>query len=190
MRKALIRFSGSAGGAVGDFLAEVVALAEHLAGDAHNFFGVVVIFGKDQRLGHLFPPWEKLRQAVLVGGEDGANLALSGHLAVQLVRVVGEILIELLPALAAGALIPASHPPAFLDGAALLGDAGADAVHLAIHVDPICHRPLARVLHHQVLVEETEGLLAGRGGQTDESWRRSIPAPAATGCRWSGGTRR
>ena len=41
---------------VGDLLGEVVALAEHLAGDVDDFLGVVVVLGEDQRLRHLVRP--------------------------------------------------------------------------------------------------------------------------------------
>ena len=50
----------------------------------------------------------------------------------------------------------------------LRADFGADAVYLAIHVDAVGHGALARVFHHQVLVEEAKGLLAGGSRQADE----------------------
>ena len=167
MRKALIRFFALTRGAVGDLLAEVIALAEHLAGDAHDFLGVVVVLGEDQRLGRLVAAGEQLGQAVLVGCQDGADLvgrspcgpAPPGR---------RRNLPPTAPSAAGGCACPPSHPPALLDGAALLGDARADAVHLPVHVDAVRHGALAGVLHHQVLVEKTEGLLAGGGGQADQ----------------------
>ena len=45
---------------------------------------------------------------------------------------------------------------------------GADAVDVEVDVDAIGHRLLVAVLHHQVLVEEAEGLLGRRGGQADQ----------------------
>ena len=55
-----------------------------------------------------------------------------------------------------------------MHGAALLGDAGANLVDHAVHVDAVGHGPLARILHHQVAVEEAEGLLGWRGRQPDD----------------------
>jgi hypothetical protein len=46
--------------------------------------------------------------------------------------------------------------------------ARADAVHVVVDVHAIGHGLLVAVFHDQVLVEEAEGLLAGRGGQADE----------------------
>jgi len=129
---------------------------------------VVVIFGKNQRLGHLGPSRKELRQAVAVGCNHRPDLAGAGHPPVQFRRVVGKILVQLLPTLAAGAFILHPHPPALLNGAALLGNPGANAVHLAIHIHPISHRPLAGIFHHQVLIEKAKGLLAGGGGQPDQ----------------------
>src|SRR5581483_11042858 len=42
--------------AVGDLLHELVALAEHLAGDPHDVVGMAVVLGVDQRLRHLAAP--------------------------------------------------------------------------------------------------------------------------------------
>ena len=44
-----------------------------------------------------------------------------------------------------------------------LGDLGADAEHVEVHVHPVGHRLGVPVLHHQVLVEEGERLDARRG---------------------------
>ena len=48
------------------------------------------------------------------------------------------------------------------------GDLGADAVDVVVDVDAVGHGLLVVVFHHQVLVEEAEGLLGGRGGEADE----------------------
>ena len=45
---------------------------------------------------------------------------------------------------------------------------GADAVDVVVDVDAVGHGHFVVVFHHQVLVEEAEGLLAGRGGEADE----------------------
>ena len=49
-----------------------------------------------------------------------------------------------------------------------LGDLGADAVDVEVDVDAVGHGLLVGVFHHQVLVEEAEGLLGRRGGQADQ----------------------
>ncbi len=51
---------------------------------------------------------------------------------------------------------------------AALGDLGADAVDVVVDVDAVGDGLLVGVLHDQVLVEEAEGLLVGRGGQADQ----------------------
>ncbi len=90
------------------------------------------------------------------------------HVAVELVGVVGEVVVELLPAHLAGAPVAQVHVVAGFDLAARLGHLRADAVDVVVDVDAVGHRLLVAVLHHQVLVEEAEGLLAGRGGEADQ----------------------
>ena len=54
------------------------------------------------------------------------------------------------------------------DGGALLGDAGADAVDIEVHVDAVGHGLVVAVLHDEVLIEEADGLAGGRGGEADQ----------------------
>ena len=49
-----------------------------------------------------------------------------------------------------------------------LADPGPDSVEVEVDVDVVGHRLRVGVFGHQVLPEETEGLLAGGGGQADE----------------------
>ena len=78
-------------GAVGDLLAEVVALAELLADDADDVVGVGVVLGEDQRLRHFGAAGEDLGEELVAEGADhGADLVLGDHVAVELVGVVGE----------------------------------------------------------------------------------------------------
>ena len=49
-----------------------------------------------------------------------------------------------------------------------MSDGGADAVHVVVDVDAVGHGLLVRVFHDEVLIEEAEGLLVGRGGEADE----------------------
>ena len=79
-----------AGGAVGDLLAEVVALAEFLAHDLDDVLGVGVVLGEDEGLGHLGAAGEDFgEQLVAEGADDGADLVRGDHVAVELVGVVG-----------------------------------------------------------------------------------------------------
>ncbi len=50
----------------------------------------------------------------------------------------------------------------------MLADQGADAIDVKVHVDAIGHGLLVVVLHDQILIEEAEGLLGGRGGEADD----------------------
>jgi hypothetical protein len=55
-----------------------------------------------------------------------------------------------------------------LDGRALLRDARADAVHIEVHVDAIGDGLGVAILHDHILIEEANGLAAGRGGEANE----------------------
>ena len=84
-----------AGGAVGDLLAEVVALAELLAKDFDDIFGVGVVLGEDQGLGHFGAAGKDFgEELVLEGSDDGADLVRGDHVAVELVGIVGEVVIK------------------------------------------------------------------------------------------------
>ena len=158
-----------AGGAVGDLLGEVVALAELLAHDLDDVLGVRVVLCEDQRLRYPLAPREDLgEQLVAEGAHDGADLVRGDHVAVELIGVVCEVVVELLPALLARVALLDLHRVAGLDAGALLRDGGADAVDVVVDVHAVGHGHLVVVFHHQVLVEEPEGLLAGRGGEANE----------------------
>src|SRR5579859_8303161 len=64
--------------------------------------------------------------------------------------------------------MPLVDPLAGVYLGALLGDAGADAVDVEVHIDAIGDGLLMAVFHDQVLVEEPERLFAWRGGQPDQ----------------------
>src|SRR3546814_1617905 len=83
-----------------------------------------------------------------------------------------------LPALAVAFV----HLETLLDGGALGGDLCLNAVHVEIHVDLVGHGLRMPVLHHQVLVEEAERLLAGR-----RSEERRVGEECVSTCssRWS-----
>ena len=162
-------FGFRAGGAVGDLLGEVVALAEFLAHDLDDVLGVGVVLGEDEGLGHPGAAGEDFgEELVAEGADDGADLVRGDHVAVELVGVVAEVVVELFPALLAGVALLNLHRVAGLHLGAGLGDLGADAVDVVVDVDAVGHGHFVVVFHHQVLVEEAEGLLAGRGGEADE----------------------
>ena len=50
----------------------------------------------------------------------------------------------------------------------MLGNLGANVVGIGVDIDSVGHRLLVVVFHHQVLLEEAEGLLGGGRGQADE----------------------
>ncbi len=106
--------------------------------------------------------------AVADGAHDGADLVGRLHAAIQLGGVVVEVLVELPVAALARVAVLHLHPVAGFDLAAGLGDFGADAIDVVIDVHAVGHGLLVAVFHHQVLVEEAEGLLVGRGGEADE----------------------
>ena len=158
-----------AGGAVGDLLAEVVALSELFPHDADYVVGVAVVFGEDDGLGNLGAAGEYLgEQPVPEGLDYGEDLVYGHNVPVKLVGRIGEVFIKLLPPHIPRAPVPAINVMLRFDGGTFLGDLGADAVDVGIHVDAIGHRLLVGVLHHQVLLEEPEGLRRWRRRKTDE----------------------
>ncbi len=54
------------------------------------------------------------------------------------------------------------------NGGALLGDAGADAVNVEVHIDVVDDGLVVAVLHDEVLIEEADGLAGGCGGEADQ----------------------
>ena len=78
-----------AGGAVGDLLGEVVALAELFADDLDDVFGVAVVLGEDERLRHFGAAGKDFgEELVAEGADDGADLIRGDDVAVELVGVV------------------------------------------------------------------------------------------------------
>ena len=76
-------------GAIGDLLGEVVALAEHVAHDADDLLGVIVVLGEDKRLRDLAPAWKELgEQRVPIGLDNGADLVRRNHRAVEVAWLI------------------------------------------------------------------------------------------------------
>jgi len=90
-------------GAVGDFLAKVVALAELLADDLDDVVGVAVIAGEYQCLGDFGAAGEDIGEELLAKlADDGADLVRGDHVAIEIVGGVGEVGIEELGTAGAG----------------------------------------------------------------------------------------
>ena len=105
------------GGAVGDFLAEVVAGGKLLSDDANDVIGVAVVLGEDDGLWHVPPAREYLRRhPVAESLDDGAYLVLRHHVSVKLAGRVGQFLLQLLPAYLSRAAVAPVHRHAGLDG--------------------------------------------------------------------------
>ena len=48
----------------------------------------------------------------------------------------------------------------------IIGDFGLNSVYITIDIDSICDCSLMGILHHQVLIEETQGLFQWSGSHT------------------------
>ena len=97
-----------------------------------------------------------------------ADLVLGDHVAVELVGIVLEVVVELLPALLARLAVALVDVEAGVDLGALGGDLGLDAIDVVVDVDAVGHGLLVVVFHDEVLIEEAEGLLGRRGGEADQ----------------------
>ena len=135
----------------------------------HNVFGVAVVLGENQCLGHFGAAGENFgEEPFLEGADDGADLVRRHHVLVQLPGGIVEVLVKLLPADFARLAVALIHPKPGDDGRAIFADHGADAINVEAHVDPIGHGLLVVVLRNQILVEEAQGLQGRRGGEADE----------------------
>jgi len=130
---------------------------------------VAVVFGEGEGFGYFCPAGENVSEKpVAEGAHDGANLAGRDDAAVKLIGVVGDVLVGQLPAHLARLAVAVVHLKAGVDDAAVLGDERADGVEVEIDVDAVGDGALEGVLHDEVLVEEAECLLGGRGREADE----------------------
>ena len=156
-------------GAIGDLLAEVVALAEDFAADADDVVGVGVVLGEDERLRQVGAARKHFSEDfVAEGGEHGANLVGRDDITIEAAGLVGENFVELLPANLARLAVAFVDPKAGVHLRAALRDRGIDAVDVAANVHAVGYGFLVVVFHDEVLLEETEGLFRRRGGEADE----------------------
>ena len=91
---------------------------------------------------------------------DRADLVLGHDRAVEVLGLVVEVLVELLQPLGSRLAVAELRHEAGFDRRALLGDLGPDPVHVEVDVHAVGDGLLVAVLHHEVLVEEPERLLA------------------------------
>ena len=138
-----------------------------------------VVLGEDQCLGHGRAAGEDLgEQSVAERLQHGADLIGGGDGAVELAGGVVEILVQRLVPLGSGAPVDLRHDGAGLDRRTLLADLRPDPVDVEVDVDVVRHRLRVGVLGDEVLLEEPEGLLARRGGQTDDVGVEVLQHPA------------
>ena len=162
---------GLAAGLVGDLFAEVVPFAELLTDDRDDVFGVVVVLGEDEGLGHPVAGAagkEIGEEFFPEGGDDLADLVGDDDGAVELGFLEGFLLVLDGPAFLAGEAIALLVVEAGIELGALLGDAGLDAVDVVADVHAIGDGLDVGILGDEILVEEAEGGLAGGGGEADE----------------------
>ena len=102
--------------------------------------------------------------------DDRADLVLGDDLSIKGSGVVGEILVDGFEAFLPGLAVAERGDVtlAAFDGRARLGDRRGEPEHVEVDVHAIGDRLREAVLHHQVLVEEPERLLARRRGEADE----------------------
>ncbi len=95
----------------------------------------------------------------MIGRNDGA---------VELVRLISEVFVELFPADFAREAVTFINIETFVDAAAASGDLGVDLVDVVVDVDLVGDGALVAVFHDEILIEEADGLLGRRGGEADE----------------------
>ena len=158
-----------AAGAVGDFLAELVAFAELFAEDLHNIIGVGVVFGEDQGFGNMGAVRKNLGEELVAEGADHrADLVGNHHIAVQLAAAIGKLLVEQFGTAGAGEAVALFDVKPGIHFGAGPGNLRADIVDVVIDIDAVLNGFGVAVIHHHVAVEKADGLFGGRGGKTDQ----------------------
>jgi hypothetical protein len=129
------------------------------AHNLHDVVGMAVVLGEDQGLGHLGTAVKDLcEETVAEGLDDRADLIFGDHTAVEFVRRVFEIVIQLLPAHLARELVALIHVETGVHGRSVLADQRSDAIDLKPNIHAVSDGLFAAVLHDQILIEETESL--------------------------------
>ena len=141
---------------VSDLFAKRVVFAEHFAGDADDFLGMVVVLGENQRFRHpsRIAVRKQLRpQSILVALNDRANLVRRHNGTVKLVRSVCDIVVNLPVRFPARFLIPLQNGKVMRDYTALFRDFRADSQNLVIDVHAVDDRSFIRIFGDDVLVK-------------------------------------
>src|SRR5437870_7112325 len=107
-------------------------------------------------------------EAAAKGSYHGADLIGRDDRAVELVRLISELFVELFPTYLAGEAVAFIDIETFLDATARGRDLGVDLVNVVIDVDLVGDRALVAVFHDEVLIKEADGLLRRRRGEADE----------------------
>src|ERR1043165_9547809 len=155
-------------GFVSDLFAEGVSLGEFLADDIDDVVGVAIGLGEDEGLGDFGAAGKDFRELVAEGFDDGADLVRNDNGVVELLGGIGRVFIGLLPAAAAGQLF-ALLDELFGDKARAVGsDFGFDCVNFVADVDAIGNGSFVAVVADDVVLEEAEGAVIGRGRKADE----------------------
>jgi hypothetical protein len=134
-------------GLVRDLLGEVVGLAEHFADDGtvssacDSSLQKTSVFGTHGAAGE-----EVGGEGFLVGLDDGADLRLHHHGAVELLGSVGEVFVEVLPADLARLLASLVDVVALLDLAAGFGNLGLDSLDVVADVHLMGDRAFVSVV--------------------------------------------
>ena len=136
----------------------------------HDLCGVVVILGKNQRLGHVFPflfpvGVQLFIDGFFVGCQHLADLILVHHGAVQGGRIIVHPFasrINRFPACPAGCFHEL-RSRAYCS--AVLGDLGLDAIDAGRHIDAIHHGIVVGIILDDVIIEERIGFRRGRRGE-------------------------
>src|SRR5207244_4209273 len=144
------------------------ALPEYFATDVDDVFSVGIVLTEDKSLRNERATGEKLRQRVPESLKDGADLIFHYDRAIEFLGAIGEVVVEFFPAKFSRFLMAFVDEEAFLDQAALFGDLRADAVNVVADIDAISDGAFVRVFADEVLIKETDGLFAGRGGEPDK----------------------
>ena len=130
---------------------------------------MAVVAGEYQGLGNLGAAGEDIgEEPVAELADHGADLVRGDDVAIEVLGRVGKIGIEELGAAGAREAVALVDPKAGFDARARIGDAGIDSVDVKIDVYAIGYGVRIRVGRHDVLVEEAEGVLGWRSGETDE----------------------
>ena len=126
---------------VGDLLAECVALAEFLAHGLDDIVGVAVGLGKNQRFGNFGTARKYLRQLVVEGADDRADLVRVDDGTVKFLGGIGDVLVLNLPALSARQAFALFNLLTRLESAAPAGLLRVDDIDLVAHIDARRPRP-------------------------------------------------